>query len=67
MSVWYTSLESQLRQGFYDNLIKIVQSSPEDWRNLTVVSDLAAMSRKPTRTHTKSAQSPTNISKKGNE
>lgn len=37
MGAWYESLESQLKWEHYCELMKIVQPSAEDWRNLTVV------------------------------
>lgn len=37
MSIWYESLESQLKWQHYTELMKIVQPSAEDWRMLGVV------------------------------
>ena len=37
MSFWYESLESQLKWEHYNKLIKIVQPSAEDLRNLIEV------------------------------
>lgn len=41
MGAWYESLESQLHWVHRCKLMKIVQPSPQDWRNLTIETKLA--------------------------
>lgn len=36
MGAWYESLESQLKWEFHCKLMKIVQPTPQDWRNLAI-------------------------------